>query len=70
MKRLTTIIGNSTLHKILGLIAAGLAIYGGPGVATNETKFVAALGAGYAALIHLIDSVWNSPKSSNPVQIN
>jgi hypothetical protein len=48
------------------LFASGLAVFGGPGVASNEHVLVASLGAGYAALIHIVDSVFNSAKGTGP----
>jgi hypothetical protein len=66
MKSLLSLLGNSTLHKCLGLFASGLAVFGGPGVASNEHVLVASLGAGYAALIHIVDSVFNSAKGTGP----
>jgi hypothetical protein len=66
VKSLLSLLGNSTAHKCLGLLTAGFAIFGGPGVASQEQVAVAAIGAAYAAVIHLVDSCFNSDDKTGP----
>lgn len=60
------LLGNSTLHKIAGAVAAGFGAFAGPGVASAEHTLVTAAGAAYATAWQLIDSIWNSAKGSPP----
>lgn len=57
LKPLTDLIGNSTLHKVAGLVAAGLAAVLGPGITSETHVAFAGIAALYSAVIHWIDTV-------------
>jgi hypothetical protein len=58
---------SSTLLKILGLVVAGLGAFQGPGIPPKLQTWAVVAGTAFTALIHTIDSIFNSPSGTPPV---
>lgn len=66
VKDIQNLLTNSTVHKTAGLVGAALSAVLGPGVSSNAHLAFSAIAALYAAIVHGVDSAWNSPAGTPP----